>query len=284
MLTNGVLLNHQVACELKDSGIVAVGIPIDSVEPEVHDNLRNVPGTFARALNAIRACVDVGIEVIITTMALKNTFEEMPRRIEFISRLGIDQVAVYDLVPAGRGKAIMDCAMTQEQRFSLIRYLQRQQEKGEMVFTMSGGQPLYPQIVSQMHESNGTKPRDLLLKQFWIHGRTGCHAGISYFSLRPNGDVYPCTFLPVKVGNIREQTITSIWQESRVFGELRERRLLKGKCGQCSYRESCGGCRGRAYAWGNSDYLESDPVCPEDLLSEERVFSGSIERFGWCVG
>jgi radical SAM protein with 4Fe4S-binding SPASM domain len=283
VLTNGVLINHKVAWKLKDAGIVAVGIPLDSAIPESHDKLRNVPGTFEKAVKAVKACLDVDLEVVITTMALKNTFDEMPKRIDFIAKLGVEQVAVYDLIPAGRGKAVMNQAMCQTQRVSLIKYLQKMQENGEMVFTMSGGVPLYPEIVSEMHEMNETKPRDLLLKQFWIHAPVGCHAGILYFSLRPNGDIYPCTFLPVKAGNIREKSLADIWRNSKVLNELRERSLLKGKCRECEYRESCGGCRARAYAC-TGDYLETDPICLQDLLLAERVFPSTIKRFGWCVG
>lgn len=283
LLTNGVLLNHKVAWELKDAGIMAVGIPLDSVDPACHDKLRNVPGTFEKAVNAVRACLDVDLEVVITTMALKDTFDDIPKRIDFIANLGADQVAVYDLVPMGRGKDIMDQAMCQTQRTSLIKYLHQMQEDNGMVFTMSGGLPLYPEIVSEMHKLNDTKPKDLLLKQFWVNAPVGCHAGILYFSLRPNGDVYPCTFLPVKVGNIREQSLTAIWRDSKVLNELRERSLLKGKCGECEYRETCGGCRGRAYAC-SGDYLETDPVCLRDLLLEERILPSTIKRFGWCVG
>ena len=283
MLTNGVLINHKVAWELKDAGIVAVGIPLDSANPECHDKLRNVPGTFEKAVKAVRACLAVDLEVVITTMALKDTFDEIPQRIDFIANLGVDQAAVYDLVPVGRGKDVMDQAMSQTQRERLIKYLQQMQEDNEMVFTMSGGLPLYPEIVSEMHKADGTKPKDLLLKQFWINAPVGCHAGILYFSLRPNGDVYPCTFLPVKVGNIREQSLTDIWRNSKVLNELRDRSLLKGKCGECEYRGTCGGCRGRAYAC-TGDYMETDPVCLKELLLEEKVFPSTIKRFGWCVG
>ncbi|HJW65747.1 MAG TPA: SPASM domain-containing protein [Candidatus Bathyarchaeia archaeon] len=242
-----------------------------------------MPGTFDKAVKAIRACLDTDLEVIITTMALKDTFDEIPKRIDFIRKLGLDQVAVYDLVPVGRGKDVMDMAMTNPQRVRLIRHLERMQENAEMVFSMSGGQPLYPEIVSEMHKSNGTKPKDLLLKQFWVHAPVGCHAGIMYFSLRPNGDVYPCTFLPVKVGNIREQTLSDIWRNSPILRNLRNRALLKGKCGECGYRDTCGGCRGRAYAC-SGDYLETDPICMEELMQQERVYPFTIKRFGFCVG
>jgi radical SAM protein with 4Fe4S-binding SPASM domain len=278
-----VLIDHKVAWELKDAGITAVGIPLDSANPDCHDKLRNVPGTFKKAVKAIKACLDVDLEVVITTMALKDTFDDIPERIDFIANLGVDQAAVYDLVPVGRGKDVMDQAMSQTQRVNLIKYLQKMQEDNEMVFTMSGGLPLYPEIVSEMHKVDGTKPKDLLLKQFWINAPVGCHAGILYFSLRPNGDVYPCTFLPIKVGNIREQSLTDIWRNSKVLNELRDRSLLKGKCGECEYRETCGGCRGRAYAC-TGDYMETDPVCLQELLLEEAVFPSAIKRFGWCVG
>lgn len=283
MLSNGLLITPEVALQLKDAGIKAIGIPIDSVVPENHDKLRNLPGTFKKAVSAIQICLDIDLEVIVTTMALKDTYNEMPKRIEFLSNLGVDEVAVYDLVPVGRGKDVMDQAMSNVQRVNLIRYLQGLQENTEMVFTMSGGVPLYPEIATEMHKSHGTKSKDLLVKEFWIHNSVGCHAGILYFSLRPNGDVYPCTFLPIKVGNIREQSLTDIWRNSEVLNTLRQRQALKGKCGGCDFRESCGGCRGRAYAC-TGDFLETDPVCLRDLMVEEKVSPIDVKRFGWCVG
>jgi len=283
MLSNGLLLTRKVAEQLKDAGILAVGIPIDSVVPESHDKLRDLPGTFDRAIKAIKTAKDVGLEVVITTMALKDTYAEIPKRIEFLDKLGIEQVAVYDLVPVGRGKDMMDQAMDQNQRTELIQYLYRTQETKDMVFTMSGGVPLYPELTNKMHKFNDTKARNLLLKNFWIHNPIGCHAGIAYFSLRPNGDIYPCTFLPIKVGNIREKSLTDIWLNSPFLKQLRQRSQLKGKCGECEYKNTCGGCRGRAYAC-TGDYFESDPVCLKDLLTEQKIRPSDMKQFGWCVG
>jgi MoaA/NifB/PqqE/SkfB family radical SAM enzyme len=169
MLTNGLLLNRRVAEELKDAGILAVGIPIDSIVPANHDKLRNLPGTFEKAIQAIKTCLDVDLEVVITTMALKDTYAEIPQRINRLAQLGVEQFAVYDLVPVGRGKDMMDQAMDQTQRVNLIRYLYQMQETKDLIFTMSGGIPLYPELASKMHKINGTKPRNLFLKQFWIH-------------------------------------------------------------------------------------------------------------------
>jgi radical SAM protein with 4Fe4S-binding SPASM domain len=283
MLSNGLLMTPQTVLELQEAGLKAVGLPIDSVVPEKHDHLRNVPGTFNKTVQAIKTCLELDLEVVITTMALKDTYTEMPKRIEYLNGLGVDEVAVYDLVPVGRGKDVMDNAMTMDQRVNLIKWLQSQQEDTEMTFTMSGGTPLYPEIACEMHHNHGTKAKDLLIKEFWIHNGIGCHAGNMYFSLRPNGDIYPCTFLPIKVGNIRNQSLREIWQKAPLLNALRQRQNLKGKCGSCEYREGCGGCRGRAYAC-TGDYLETDPVCLRDLLIEEKISPADIKRFGWCVG
>jgi AdoMet-dependent heme synthase len=283
MLSNGLLITPETALQLKEAGIKAVGIPIDSVVPEVHDHLRNVQGTFKKAVQAIQTCNALDLEVIVTTMALKDTCSEMPKRLEFLASLDVDEVAVYDLVPVGRGHDFKDQAMTPEQRVNLIRWLQGKQEDTEMVFAVSGGLPLYPEIAMEMHHNHGTKPKDLLIKEFWVHGNVGCHAGIFYFSLRPNGDIYPCTFLPIKAGNIRQQSLTEIWRNSKILNTLRNRQTLKGKCGTCDYRETCGGCRGRAYAC-TGDFLESDPVCLRNLMVAEGVSPADVQRFGFCVG
>jgi len=283
MLSNGLLITPHTALQLKEAGIKAIGIPIDSVVPDKHDHLRNLPGTFNKAVSAIQTCLDIDLEVVVTTMALKDTFHEMPKRIDFLYDLGVDEVAVYDLVPVGRGKDVMDQAMTQHQRETLIRWLQQKQEDTEMTFAMSGGLPMFPEIAMEMHRSHGTKPKDLLIKEFWIHNNVGCHAGLFYFSLRPNGDVYPCTFLPINAGNIREKSLTEIWHNSKILNTLRQRENLKGQCLGCDYRETCGGCRGRAYAC-TGDFLETDPVCLRDLMIQEKVSAADVKRFGWCVG
>ena len=104
MLTNGVLLNHKVAWELKEAGMMAVGIPLDSTIPESHDKLRNASGTFEKAVKAIKACLDLDLKVVVTTMALKSNFDEIPKIIDFIANLGVEQVALYDLVLLGTWK------------------------------------------------------------------------------------------------------------------------------------------------------------------------------------
>jgi len=103
-------------------------------------------------------------------------------------------------------------------------------------------------------------PADLL-KRIPYYGR-GCAAGMpnGYLTILPNGDVIPCMLLQKKLGNIREESITRIWNNSQILAKLRNRNLLKGECGLCNYKDKCTGCRGRAYE-ETGNIMATDPGC-----------------------
>jgi radical SAM protein with 4Fe4S-binding SPASM domain len=72
--------------------------------------------------------------------------------------------------------------------------------------------------------------------------------------------VYPSGFLPLKAGNVKQQSLGDIYRTSPLFVALRDPDNLHGKCGRCEYRELCGGSRARAWAM-TGDVFASDPLC-----------------------
>jgi len=88
----------------------------------------------------------------------------------------------------------------------------------------------------------------------------GCGAGRFYCCIRPNGDINPCVFIPIKVGNVRESKLLDVWHSSPVLETLRNRELVKGHCGVCENKYICGGCRARAYSY-LGDLTGPDPGC-----------------------
>ena len=70
MGTSGFLLDRTTAVKLRDSGIRAVAISLDSKDPEVHDSFRGVDGVWEKAVQAIRYCRDAGITVQINTSVM----------------------------------------------------------------------------------------------------------------------------------------------------------------------------------------------------------------------
>ena len=92
----------------------------------------------------------------------------------------------------------------------------------------------------------------------------GCGAGRLYCAISPEGNVQPCVFMPLVVGNLKTEPLPDIWFNSPVFNDLRDRENLKGRCSKCEYKFVCGGCRARALGY-HDDYLMSDPGCIKQL-------------------
>jgi radical SAM protein with 4Fe4S-binding SPASM domain len=91
----------------------------------------------------------------------------------------------------------------------------------------------------------------------------GCQAGRGYLGISAEGDVAPCVHLldsEVTCGNVRRTPLSEILKSSEILERLRRRDALKGKCGRCKYRDTCGGCRALAY-YHHGDYLAEDPTC-----------------------
>jgi len=122
------------------------------------------------------------------------------------------------------------------------------------------GCPMYTLILQEKDILPKYFPANLL-KRIPYYGR-GCAAGMpnGYLTILPNGDMIPCMLLQIKLGNVRKESITEIWDNSQVLATLRKRNLLKGECNQCIYRDRCAGCRGRAYE-ETGDMLATDTGC-----------------------
>ena len=107
-----------------------------------------------------------------------------------------------------------------------------------------------------MKEKKSAKRRNLT---FSTGANKGCVAGQTICLIRSDGEVLPCSYFPVSGGNIFTQSMEEIWN-SKLFLEMRDFDVYKGKCGVCEYRGVCGGCRARAYAV-TGDYLDPEPFC-----------------------
>ena len=88
----------------------------------------------------------------------------------------------------------------------------------------------------------------------------GCLAGTGVCFISHQGEVFPCGYLPVMAGSLKQQSFADIWRNAPVFEALRDTGNLKGKCGCCEFRNVCMGCRARAFA-ATGDFLDEEPFC-----------------------
>jgi radical SAM protein with 4Fe4S-binding SPASM domain len=88
----------------------------------------------------------------------------------------------------------------------------------------------------------------------------GVSDGRGFIFISHTGEIYPSGFLPVSAGNVRQDSLIEVYQNSSLFRILRDPAGRHGKCGYCEYTKLCGGSRARAYAT-TGDYLAEDPRC-----------------------
>ena len=113
-------------------------------------------------------------------------------------------------------------------------------------------------------------PNKVLLHPEMAKGGTlgGCSAGIISCAVDTDGSIIPC--LPMKeqiAGSIVDNDLFEIWDNSPLFCQLRDRTGLRGACGSCAYRLSCGGCRAVGY-YRSGDIMAPDTSCHLCLKDE----------------
>lgn len=110
--------------------------------------------------------------------------------------------------------------------------------------------------------------QNLNIDQIPINPNIGCWVG-AYYAINPEGDVSPCPmFLDhVTAGNVLKTPLYDILYRSEMFNKITDRKNLEGKCGNCKFTYTCGGCRVLSYYYTGNVYAE-DPTCFIDDLSE----------------
>jgi len=238
LASNGTLITPEIVNKIAASGIARVSISLDGATPEMHDCNRG-PGSFQAAMMGIeglRGRVDFQINFTVT----KRNEAHVPAVFNLAEAKGAKALHFFFLVPTGRGRE--EDQISSERQEELLMQIDREQMERSMEVQVTCA-PQYSRIAQQ---GSGRRAG-------------GCLAGRSFVFISRKGDVYPCGYLPLKVGNIREKKFIEIWESSPELRALRARDL-KGQCGQCSYRKTCGGCRARALA-KTGDFLGPDPSC-----------------------
>jgi radical SAM protein with 4Fe4S-binding SPASM domain len=260
--SNGSLIDDVAAKKLKEAGIETVSISLDSNIPKQHDEFRGVKGSWEKAVNAIKALRENGVLVQVNTTVTQQNYDQIDDIMSLAEKLGVENFHLFFLVPTGRGVKIADISPAKYE--SMIKTTFAKAAKHKLNVRPSCA-PQFMRIAKDM---------DLDMSR-WIRG---CIAGLYYCRVYPNGDITPCPYLPIKLGNIRENQFKKIWFNSEMFKNLRDFDALKGKCGACEHRTVCGGCRARAYGL-SSDFIDycGDLHEPADLKGDY------LTEDPWCV-
>jgi heme b synthase len=260
LATNGTLVDDAIARRVADAGIQRVSISLDGATAATHDAFRGLPGSFDSALRGFGALRAAGLPVQVNVTIAKHNLAEIQDILDLAISRGADAFHVFVLVPVGCGVEISDdVRLSPDEMETTLRWLfDKSLELRGKVHVKATCAPQYYRIMHEVSRERGIQPAG---QSHGMHAVTrGCLAGSAVCFISRTGDVQPCGYLPLRVGNVREQAFADIWNGSEEFGALRNPASLKGKCGSCGYRRLCAGCRARAFADTN-DFLAEDPDC-----------------------
>jgi len=284
--TNGTLISEKVAERLKEVGIRYVEISLDGPNAEIHDKFRGIKGAFDATIQGIKNAVAAGLDVGIATTATKENIDNIPEIIKLARELKVKRFIVFNFIPTGKGKEIIKEDLTPEERENLMKHLYEEWKRGKMqIFSTS---PSYARIsITAMEKGTGDKisPTHFaeveIPKEFGGAAKAltefigGCGAGRIYCSIEHNGDIQPCVFMPIKVGNAVKDGFVNVWKNSKILNALRDRDAENYACKGCPFKYVCGGCRARAYVYYN-DILAPDPGCI--LMKKDKKISQKLVK------
>jgi radical SAM protein with 4Fe4S-binding SPASM domain len=150
--------------------------------------------------------------------------------------------------------------ISQEDYEKILHWHYRQEQDETEMLMRPTCAPHYFRIVRQQSKEEGRKWKQRSLA-FATGVSKGCLAGQHIAFIDRFGNVRPCSYFAEAAGSLRERSFQEIWEHSPLLEDLRNFDRYKGKCGACEYLRACGGCRARASALKEGDYLAEEPFC-----------------------
>lgn len=187
VISNGWLLDERKAEAFKGYKNLRIRLSIDGAGPEPHDGLRQVPGSFEKAVNAARLLFRAGVPFEISSCVTRMSIGGMDRMAELALELGADRIVFDTLGFSGRAA----------------------ENRGLMLDT-EGMEHFFDNMASL-----GARHK------FLVPSGTGCMM-IRYLLsalpkktviIRPDGNIRLNCLTPFTIGNVMTEELKDIWRD-----------------------------------------------------------------------
>jgi radical SAM protein with 4Fe4S-binding SPASM domain len=270
--TNGKCLTRDLLREIKGitNGKITLGLSMDSIDDEIHGKTRG--DKPSELLNLIKICDREKIGYFFLVTITKSNLPKLAETVDFLKSRQIPMIR-SPFVPRGAGRDKKELAVDCSDMEKIIHPALQNNHLGYVSFT-----PFFagPEFMADTWRDLGLPLANL-----------GCQAGRGFIGVSPEGNVAPCVHLldtTLDCGNVRKYPLSKLLETNPIMTSLKDGSQLKGKCGRCRYKHTCGGCRALAY-YGTGDYLSEDPTCffqpeNEQTISElEKIHNQNVSRF-----
>lgn len=269
------LLTPARLAALRARGVKVASLSLDGARAETHEAIRGVAGHFRATLAALRLLRSHGFTVQVNTVVMRENVEELPAIASIVKEGGAAIWEAFFLVQVGRGASLPDLSPAENE--DVCHFLYEASRYGFIVRTVEG--PFFRRVAAWRRSSPSGADPERRYRLGPLYGRLssglrtllgeptsepraqtkGTRDGKGILFVAYNGEVYPAGFLPLPLGNVKEESLAELYRRHPLLREIRAAHF-HGRCGACEYAEACGGSRARAYA-ASGDPLGSDPGC-----------------------
>lgn len=241
--TNGISMTDEQFDALCNLKVNSVSFSLYGGDPDVHDNITGVKGSFKKTLNRTMMFKCAGVDTFIKSVILKETLPEMDKLLKIGKRLNIDTSITINLSKINGHTN--PCRLTTYDE--------------------------YKKAVSFMKHSDSSfsaTPRR--------ENTTFCNSGHITLSIDPYGGVHPCVAFKESAGNIHEQSIREIWEKSSLFNRVRKLTLsdFETDCEHCEHYNYCNICIGHCFDYNAGIIRPYGDIC----MTASAVHNMIIER------
>ncbi len=265
--TNGTLIDLPLAERIASTGFDYVGISLDGVG-DTHDRFRRKQGAFDASLCGLRLCRDMGVKVGLRFTLTQANAADLPALLDLAEAERVDKFYLSHLNYAGRG----DRNRKHDAQYRTAR------EAMDLVFERCWE---YARLGLDKEFVTGNNDADGVYLLLWARRNVpgfdepqlraklaewgGNASGVNVANIDNLGNVHPDTmWWDCTLGNVRERRFSEIWTDAShpIMAGLKARpRRIKGRCGECSFFDVCGGnTRVRALKL-TGDPWQEDPGC-----------------------
>jgi len=251
--SNGTLIKEKEARAIKAAGVFHIAVSLDAPTEALHEELRQVKGSFKKTIEGIGHLKKAGINniQIITCLWRRNagTLKEM---ISFTKSLGVGSLKINPVSPTCRANSL---------------------KKDDMLLSVREVVDIYQKLRPDCNQ-NGLSvffdlPPALLAFEDFKKGILGCCSIKNLLGIIADGTISICgigkNVDKLVLGKSGKDRIKDIWENSPILKQIRQEIpwKLQGVCGRCIFRFYClGKCRAEAF-YETGDLLEPFYICQE---------------------
>ena len=255
LISNGYVIDQQLAGYIKRAGLCRVALSLDGTE-STHNYIRGNGASYERVLKAVSYLKAEQMPVNVVTHINRMNLPELQSIERLALSLGIDVWRLQLGSPMGRLADHRELIIEPEHLPAIADFIVAAKRRNRVKVSVGDNIGYYSAHEPALRD---TPNRDGW--NFWC----GCSAGCLNVGIESNGNVKGCLSLQAErfvEGSIREESLLSIWQKNGAFSYTRgfRREDLHGHCQECEYGEICrGGCTFMAY--GATGSVHDNPYC-----------------------